>query len=83
MVLLIFAVIGLLVGYRLGMTRAGYITLALTTFGFSVGQIVLLFATRSRDAMTMLPLVLGATLVLSMFLGALLRLAIRDKAKAA
>ena len=79
MVLILFAVIGLLVGYRLEMTRAGYVTMALTTIGFSAGQIIHLLITRSREAMTMLPLVVGLMLVLFMLLGALIRLAVRNR----
>jgi len=83
MVLVIFAVIGFFVGYRLEMTRAGYVTMALTTVGFSGGQIVHLFITKSREAMTMLPLIVGLVLVLFMLLGALLRLANRARTNAA
>jgi len=83
MVLVIFAVIGFFVGYRLEMTRAGYLTMALTTVGFSAGQIVHLFLTKSREAMTMLPLVVGLVLVLFMLLGALVRIAVRGRTNAA
>ena len=82
MVLILFAVSGFFVGYRLEMTRAGYVTMALTTVGFSGGQIILLFITKSREAMTMLPLVIGLVLVLFMLLGALLRLAVRGRTNA-
>jgi len=37
---------------------------------------------RSREAMTMLPLVVGLVLVLFMLLGALLRLAVRGRTNA-
>ena len=83
MVLVLFAVTGFFVGYRLEMTRAGYVTMALTTVGFSGGQIILLFITRSREAMTMLPLVVGLVLVLFMLVGALVRRAIRGRTNAA
>ena len=76
MLIVLFSVIGFFVGYRLEMTRAGYVTMALTAVGFSAGQIVHLFVTRSREAMTLLPLVVGLVLVLFMLLGALLRLAV-------
>ncbi len=82
MVLVLFAVTGFFVGYRLEMTRAGYVTMALTTVGFSAGQIIHLFITKSREAMTMLPLVVGLVLVLFMLLGALLRLAVRGRTNA-
>jgi hypothetical protein len=82
MVLVIFAVIGFFLGYRLEMTRAGYLTMALTTVGFSAGQIALLFFTRSREAMTMLPLVVGLALVLSMLLGAVVHMVVRGRTNA-
>ena len=83
MVLILFAISGFFVGYRLEMTRAGYVTMALTTVGFSGGQIILLFITKSREAMTMLPLVVGLVLVLFMLAGALVRLAILGRTNAA
>lgn len=82
MSLALFAVIGFLVGYRLEMSRAGYLAMALTTVGFSIGQIVHLLITKNRTAMTMLPLVMGLVLVLFMLLGALVRLALSRRAKA-
>ncbi len=83
MVLLIFAVIGFFVGFRLEMTRAGYVAMSLTAVGFSTGQIVHLLITRTREAMTMLPLLVGLVLVLFMLFGALVRLALRDRTNAA
>ena len=83
MALVMFAVVGFFVGYRLEMTRAGYVTMALTTVGFSAGQIIHLFITKSREAMTMLPLVVGLLLVLFMLLGALVRMGIRRRTNAA
>lgn len=77
MSLALFAVIGFFVGYRLEMSRAGYITIAVTTMGFSVGQIVHVLITKSPEAITMLPLVVGLILVLFMLIGALVRLAVR------
>jgi hypothetical protein len=83
MALVLFAVVGFFVGYRLEMTRAGYVVMALTTVGFSTGQIIHLSITRSREALTILPLVVGLVLVLFMLLGALVRLAVRGKRNAA
>jgi len=83
MILVMFAAIGLFVGYRLEMTRAGYVTMALTAVGSSAGQIIHLVITKSREAMTMLPLVVGLVLVLCMLLGALVRLAVRGRTNAA
>jgi len=82
MVLVLFAVIGFFVGYCLEMTRAGYVTMALTILGSSAAQIIHLSFTRSRESMTMLPLVVGLVLVLFMLLGALLRLVVRGRRKA-
>ena len=79
MVFVLFAVMGFMVGYRLEMTRAGYVTMALTSVGFSTGKIIHLFITKSREAMTMLPLVIGLTIVMFMLLGALTRLAVRGR----
>ena len=82
MALVLFAVIGFLIGYWLEMSRAGYITMALTAVGSALAQIIHLFATQSRDAMTMLPLVVGLILVLFMLIGAFARVAIRSRKNA-
>ena len=82
MVLVLFAVIGFFVGYRLKMSRAGYVTMALTAVGFSTGQIIHLSVARSREAMTMLPLVVGLVVVLFMLLGASLRLGVGGRTNA-
>ena len=50
---------------------------------FSAGQIALLFITKSREAMTILPLVVGLVLVLFMLLGALFRMVIRRRTNVA
>jgi hypothetical protein len=81
MLLVLFGVTGLLVGYRLRTSRAGYITMALTAIVFPAGQLVHLYVTRNREAMTMLPLVLGLVLVLFMFLGALGRVGCQCQGK--
>ena len=81
MALLLFAVIGIAVGYRLEMSRAGYITMALTAIGSALGQIALLFATQDREATPMLPLIVGLVLVLFMLIGALCHVAIRSRRK--
>jgi hypothetical protein len=79
MALLLFAVIGFAVGYWLEMSRAGYITMALTAVGFGLGQIALLFATQSREAMTLLPLIVGLVIALFMLVGALSHWVIRAR----
>jgi hypothetical protein len=74
MVLVLVTVVGFLVGYRFEMTRVGYVTLALTALGSSVVQVIHLLTSHSREAMTLLPLIVGFVLVLFMLLGALIRL---------
>ena len=79
MSLALFAVIGFFVGYHLEMSRAGYITMAVTTIGFSEGQIVHVLITKNPEAITMLPLLVGLLLVLFMLIGALVRFAVRGR----
>ena len=74
MFLIIFAVVGFLVGFRLGMTRAGYVTMALTSAAFFASEIVHVFTTANRAALTMLPMVIGLILVGLMLIGASVRL---------
>jgi len=73
MSLALAAVIGFVIGYRLEMTRAGYISMALTAIGFSAGQIAHLLLAQNRASMTLLPLVVGLVIVLFMLLGGVLR----------
>jgi hypothetical protein len=73
MVLLICVALGAFVGYRLGPSRRGFVTVALVSIGSAAVQIGHLFATTERSSMTMLPLVVGTILVASMLAGALAR----------
>ena len=73
MVLLICAVLGAFVGYRLGPSRLGFVTVALVSIGTAAVQIGHLLATTERSSMTMLPLVAGTILVASMLVGGLAR----------
>jgi hypothetical protein len=73
MVLLICAVLGAFVGYRLGPGRHRFLTVALVSSGSAAVQIFHLFATAERSSMTMLPLVVGTIVVASMLAGALAR----------
>ena len=61
MVLLICAVLGAFVGYRLGPSRHGFVTVALVSIGSAAVQIGHLLATTERSSMTMLPLVVGTS----------------------
>lgn len=69
MVLLIFAVLGIALGYRFHTTRSGYALLAAIALLFPIAQIGLVVLVRDRNAQTMLPLVLGLTVVFSMLAG--------------
>jgi len=73
MTLLLFAVLGFVLGRWLGMSRTGFVTLAAISIGAAVVQISLLFATHDRSRMTLLPLLICAVVVAGMLLGALLR----------
>lgn len=73
MVLLLGAVLGAFVGYRLGPGRNGFVMVALVSIGSAAVQIGHLVATTERSSMTMLPLVVGTILVASMLAGALAR----------
>jgi hypothetical protein len=71
MVLLMFAVAGGLLGYWLGTTRRGYVTVAAVSIGSAALQIGHLLRTSDRSSMTMLPLVVGTVVVASMLIGGL------------
>ena len=73
MLLLLFAALGFVLGYRLGMTRRGFVTLAAVSIAASALQVAHLVTTSYRSWMTMLPLVVGTVIVASMLLGALAR----------
>jgi uncharacterized membrane protein (UPF0136 family) len=73
MVLLMFAVAGGLLGYWLGTTRRGYVTMAGVSIGSAALQIGHLLTTTDRSWMTMLPLVVGTVVVAFMLIGALAR----------
>ncbi len=73
MVLLLIAALGGFVGYRLGTSRRGFVTLAAVPIGTSVVQVGHLMTSSDRSAMTLLPLVVGTVTVASMLLGGLAR----------
>jgi ABC-type uncharacterized transport system permease subunit len=73
MVLLMFAVSGALLGYWLGTTRRGYVTMAVVSIGSAAVQIGHLLTSTDRSWMTMLPLVIGTVVVAFMLAGALVR----------
>ena len=83
MVLLIVAVVGAFVRYRLGPSHRGFVTVALVSIGSAAVQIGHLFTTGERSSMTMLPLVVGTILVASILAGALARRTSSNSSKAA
>ena len=81
MFLIILAAVGFFVGFRLEMTRGGYVTMALTSAAFFTGEIVHVLSTANRAALTMLPMVIGLILVAFMLVGASVRLVVRRASK--
>ena len=73
MLLLLFAALGLVLGYRLGMAQRGFVTLVAVSIGASALQVAHLVTTSDRSQMTLGPLVVGAVVVASMLLGGLAR----------
>jgi hypothetical protein len=73
MLLILFAVVGAILGYRLGTTRRGYVTIAVVSITSAILQVGHLLTSSERSSMTMLPLVIGTIIVASMLGGALAR----------
>ncbi len=73
MLLLMFAVSGALLGYWLGTTPRGYVTMAAVSIGSGALQIGHLLTASDRSWMTMLPLVIGTVTVAFMLAGAWVR----------
>jgi ABC-type multidrug transport system permease subunit len=71
--LLIFAAIGFFLGRQLGMTPRGFVTISMVSIGATGLQIAHLATAANRSALTMLPIVVGAVVVATMLLGALVR----------
>jgi hypothetical protein len=69
MLLIIFAVFGLLLGYRLGTTRREYVTIAMVSIGSAALQMGHLLTSSDRSSLTMLPLVIGTIVVTFMLCG--------------
>jgi hypothetical protein len=77
MTLLLFAALGFVLGYRLGMARRGFVTLAAVSIGASALQVGHLAMTSDRSWMTMWPLFVGTAIVASMLVGAFARGGVR------
>ena len=78
MLLIMCAVFGSLLGYWLGTTRRGYVTMAVVSIASAAVQIGHLFTSSDRSSMTMLPLVIGTIVVAFMLAGALARRSSHD-----
>ena len=83
MTLIVFAALGATLGYFLGITRRGFVTMAAVSIGSVLLEIGHLLTSTNRAWMTLLPVVIGAVVVAGMLLGALARHKLRDDLKAA
>jgi hypothetical protein len=83
MILTVFAALGATLGYLLGITRRGFVTMAAVSIGFVALEIGHLLTSTNRAWMTLLPVVIGTVVVAFMLLGALARHRSRDDSKAA
>ena len=70
MTLIIFAVFGLAVGYLLGLTRRGFVLMAVVFIAAVVVELGQLLLNTHIESLTLLPLVLGMIIVACMLLGA-------------
>ena len=73
MLLLLFAVLGLFLGNRFGMTRRGFLILTAVFIGATVLQVAHLVTAIARSSMTLLPLIVGVVFAANMLLGAVTR----------
>ena len=73
MTLVLIAGLGLMLGYRLGMSRRGFLSLGAVSLLTSALQVAHLATTSDRSWMTLAPLVVGSVVVASVLLGALAR----------
>ena len=82
MLLLVFAGLGFVFGYWLGIARRGFVGLGAVSILTSVVQVVHLVTTTDRTRLTMLPLVVGTIVVAAMLAGGLVRAASRPSSAA-
>jgi uncharacterized membrane protein YeaQ/YmgE (transglycosylase-associated protein family) len=82
-ILIVFAALGVTLGYLLGITRRGFVTMAAVSVGSVVLEIWHLLTGTNLAWMTLLPVVIGAVVVAFMLLGTLTRRRSRDGSKAA
>jgi hypothetical protein len=73
MVLIFFAIIGVVLGYHFHTTRTGYAAMAAVAVLFPILQMILVAVVRDPESRTMLPLVVGLTLGVCMIAGVIVR----------
>jgi len=71
--LIFFAIIGAVLGYHFHTTPVGYAAMASVALIFPILQIILVVIVHDPESRTMLPLVVGLTLGLSMVAGVIVR----------
>jgi len=81
MVLILFAIIGFLVGYKFQTSSKAYIIMALVTMSLFICQFTILFVTIDKSQITILPALIGFLFMLFMFIGSLSQLMIKRKTK--
>ena len=69
--LLLFAIIGFIVGYKFKTTSKAYIIMALVTISFFMCQFIILFVTKDKSQITILPALIGFIFMVFMFIGSL------------
>jgi hypothetical protein len=81
MTLILFAIIGFLVGYKFQTTPKAYIIMATVTISLFICQFIILLATIDKSQLTILPALIGFLFMFFMFIGSLSHLMIRRKTK--
>jgi hypothetical protein len=81
MTLILFAIIGFLVGYKFRTTPKAYIIMATVTISFFICQFTILLATIDKSQLTILPALIGFLFMFFMFIGSLSHLMIGHKTK--
>lgn len=82
MTIILFVITGFIMGYKYRMTPTAYIIMTLATITFISIQFLDLLIIRDKSEMTILPIVIGFSFVLFMFIGSLFHLVNNKKPKA-
>ena len=83
MVLLLLALLSILLGYSLGMTRRGFITMVATAMVAATLQVVHFLTNGDRSTMTLAPLLIGLVSIAFTLAGAFLHRTARGRENAA